>query len=481
MDHVVKLQNICKSYKLFQSPLEKAFYGLGYENIGQYFPGVRKAVPEQQALKNISLELKQGERLGVIGRNGSGKSTLLKVITGAITPTSGERHAAKKIEALFSTTAGFNPELTGMENIQNGLRIRLGKDIGRIDEAIEDVINFVELGQYIDQPVKNYSKGMFTRLAFAVATSLKPDIVVVDEVLGAGDAYFNAKAARRIRSMFSGHTTLILVSHSTKQVLQFCERSIWLEEGEVVMAGESLEVIKAYEEFVEHLRHKSRTSPLSRSILGNEEFKRDVLQKTLQNFSASNADITSQDTSSPEEEPQENDVESNVLCKTGASRWPQLKKGIHITKVTLADNNDKPVRVLETQKPFSIHIDYTLSKEESFPCRFVVLFFNVQGDWLARQVSDPEHIKGKKGIQYRKTLHFPENLMGSGDIVFTVALFETDGAINAEDNMETLSRSFEFKVINPQKEDKSLFVYPSEWLPSKELEESPAPQEKASA
>ncbi len=475
---VIKLTNICKNYKLFDNPWEKAVYGMGYERYGKLIPAVREVVPERKALKNVSLELKRGERLGIIGRNGSGKSTLLKVITGAICPTSGEREVAHKIEALFDTSAGFNPELTGMENIQNGLRLRLGKDIHLMDEAIADVIDFVELGEYINQPVKNYSKGMYTRLAFAVATSLRPDVVVVDEVLGAGDAYFSAKAARRIRSMFSGNTTLVLVSHSTKQVLQFCERSIWLEEGNVAMYGESLEVIKAYEEYIEHLRHKSRTAPMGRSVLQNDEFRREVLDQTLQNYSKTNQMLLSDNENSTEAQ---GNIESNVLCKTGASRWPQLKEGINITGVTLLDDKNEPARVLHTGRPFNIHIDYELIKEEAFTCRFVVLFFNSHGHWLARQISDAETIKGAAGSKYRKTLHFPDNPMGNGDIVFTVALFETDGAIKAEDNMETLSRSFEFKVINPQKDDKSLFVYPCEWSDSTALEEVSPQEEKVSA
>lgn len=476
---VIKLSNISKSYKLFDTPLEKAVYGLGFERFGPLLPSVRRHIPEKLALKHVSLELKQGDRLGVIGRNGSGKSTLLKIITGVIEPSSGERYVADRVEALFDTTMGFNAELTGLENIENGLSIRLGKQLQRLEEARRDVINFVELGNYLYQPVKNYSKGMYARLGFAVATALCPDIVVVDEVLGAGDAYFSAKAARRVRSMFNGHTTLVLVSHSTKQVLEFCERSIWIENGEIVMEGESLRVIKAYDEFIERLRHKSLTTFSGKSVLDDEEFRTEVLQKTLYAFgaSANDASVESAPAASVDIPPPAGGaaIESNVLSDTGISRWPHLKEGIMVRSVRLIDQAGQPVRVVETGQEFSIQIDYETTSDQTKHCRFVVLFFNTHGHWLCRQVSPPEAIAPHPKSTRRKTMTFPANQFGAGNIIFTVALFETDGAIRAEDNYETLSRSFEFKVINPNKDDRSFFMHPCQWGASETLDDVAQP------
>ncbi len=474
MKPVIKLTDISKSYKLFESPLEKAVYGLGLEKYAGWLRGVRETIPEHRALKNITLEVGRGERLGVIGRNGAGKSTLLKIITGVISPSAGERHIIDNVEALFDAATGFNPEMTGLENIENGLRLRLGKNIARMGEATKEVIEFVELGAYLNQPIKNYSKGMSTRLAFAVATAVRPDVVVIDEVLGAGDAYFSTKAARRMRSLLGGNATLILVSHSTKQVLQFCERSMWLENGEIVMEGESLKVIKAYEEFIERLRYRSVTIPQGRSVLEDDSFRQSVLEETLRSISGNELKGVYKDSAPAlqDNEAPSLPIESNIICKTGLSRWPQTKKGLLVRHVWMTDAAGAPVSVIETSSPFCIHIDYE-ADVGPLSCKFVVLFFTAEGQWMSRQVSEVETVQGRAGVIYRKTLRFDANYFGSGNIVFTVALFETEGGIRAEDNLETLSRSFEFQVINAQKDDRSIFCHPCTWESSRVIENAP--------
>ena len=158
------------------------------------------------------------------------------------------------IQALFDTSIGFDENQTGLENIKNGLELRLYNSPDKIENAIREVVDFVELGKFLNQPIKNYSKGMRARLSFAVATSIEPKLVLIDEVLGAGDAYFNAKASARMKELLSGDLTLILVSHSTRQVLSFCDRVIWLENGKIEKDGPALTVIKAYEEFIENLK-----------------------------------------------------------------------------------------------------------------------------------------------------------------------------------------------------------------------------------
>ena len=266
-----------------------------------------------------------------------------------------------------------------------------------------------------------------------------------------------------MRSMLGGQTTLVLVTHSTKQVLQFCDRTLWLENGKVVMQGESLQVIKAYEEFIEHLRHQSLLTPPGRSVLQNNDFCQEVLEKTLAAFSQRSTDVSQGDSIVHKYTDVTASIESNVVGKTGLSRWPNKTAGVLVRRVLLTDADDKPTVVIETGHSFYIHIDYEATSENSLKCCFIILFFTAQGDWLSRQVSQPETIEGKPGEIFRKTLYFPVNYLGTGDIVFTVALFETEGKIIAEDNLETLSRSFEFKVINAEKDDKSLFCHPCEW------------------
>lgn len=202
------------------------------------------------ALKDVSFQVKRGDRVGILGLNGAGKSTLLKVIAGVLKATEGEVKVNGKIVPLLELGAGFDRQYTGAENIYlYGAVLGYSKDF--IDEKYNDIIKFSELGRFIDVPVKNYSSGMKARLGFSIATVVEPEILILDEVLSVGDAKFRRKCERRIKKMFAKGVTVLFVSHSTEQVLRMCNKGILLENGQLIAQGTSQEVVEIYEKKME--------------------------------------------------------------------------------------------------------------------------------------------------------------------------------------------------------------------------------------
>ena len=198
------------------------------------------------ALKDVNFEVKKGESWGLIGANGSGKSTLLKLICGILKPYKGTVKVYGKIAPLIELGAGFDPQLTARENIYlNGAL--LGHKKAFMEMHFNEIIEFAELGDFIDVPIKNFSSGMAARLGFAVATIVKPDILIVDEVLAVGDIAFQEKCRKRMESLLQNGTTLLFVSHSSKQVKELCQNVIWLDKGHVVAQGRAEDIIQKYE------------------------------------------------------------------------------------------------------------------------------------------------------------------------------------------------------------------------------------------
>ncbi|MCE5252290.1 ABC transporter ATP-binding protein [bacterium] len=226
------------------------------------------------ALQDVNFELKKGSRLGIIGPNGAGKSTLLKVISGNIPPSVGTVEVNGNIQALMELGTGFHPEFTGYENIRASLAYQ-GFTLNEIKKAEQEIADFTEIGQFLSQPFKTYSDGMKARLAFATATVIKPEILIIDEVLGAGDAYFLRKSSQRMLKMAESGATILLVSHALEQIMRFCEETIWLDRGRIVMFGASIEVVKAYEQYVRMLsdrRIKARNYKRMSSRYGSDTY-----------------------------------------------------------------------------------------------------------------------------------------------------------------------------------------------------------------
>jgi ABC-type polysaccharide/polyol phosphate transport system ATPase subunit len=206
----------------------------------------RKKFQVFEALKHVSFNVSKGEMVGLIGRNGSGKSTILKIVAGVYTPTEGQVRVQGTIAPLIELGAGFHHELTGRENILiNGLLLGLTKR--EVKEREERIIEFAELGDFIDSPVKQYSLGMYMRLAFSVATEVDPDILIIDEILGVGDAGFQRKCFERIQRFHELGKTILFVSHSTESVRDLCDRALLVHRGELILDGSPDEVIDRYE------------------------------------------------------------------------------------------------------------------------------------------------------------------------------------------------------------------------------------------
>jgi len=215
-----------------------------------FFPKIYKEkIKDFYALNDINFSIEKGETVGIIGKNGSGKSTLLKILTGVINQTSGERIIDGTVAAILELGAGFNPEYTGIENIYlNGTIMGMKKE--EVDEKLDEIAAFAEIGEFINHPVKNYSSGMFVRLAFAVAINSDPDILIVDEALAVGDYRFQAKCYNKFEELKSKGKTILFVSHDVDAVRRFCTRTIWLDCGRMIMDGDVQDVTSKYMEFI---------------------------------------------------------------------------------------------------------------------------------------------------------------------------------------------------------------------------------------
>jgi lipopolysaccharide transport system ATP-binding protein len=219
--------------------------GLGLKEFLIDLPKRNKRFQEFLAVKDVSFQVRKGEAWGLVGQNGSGKSTLLKAISGIIRPYKGSITTDGSIAPLLELGAGFHPELTARENVyMNGCI--LGHSRKFMEERFDEIIKFAELSNFVDTPLKNFSSGMRARLGFSIATLVKPDILILDEVLSVGDYKFRKKCEARIKELLSGGTTLLFVSHNANQVVNLCDHALWLKKGEIAMIGESQPVCDAY-------------------------------------------------------------------------------------------------------------------------------------------------------------------------------------------------------------------------------------------
>lgn len=238
----IEVKNLSKVYKMYNRPSERvkeAFFPKYYKD----------KIKDFYALNDISFSIEKGETVGIIGKNGSGKSTLLKILTGVIMETTGKKVMDGTVAAILELGAGFNPEYTGIENIYlNGTIMGMKRE--EVEEKIDEIAAFAEIGDFINSPVKNYSSGMFVRLAFAVAINSEPDILIVDEALAVGDYRFQAKCYNKFEELKEKGKTILFVSHDVDAVRRFCTRALWLDCGRLIMDGDVKDVTSKYMEFI---------------------------------------------------------------------------------------------------------------------------------------------------------------------------------------------------------------------------------------
>jgi len=241
-EEAIRVEQLTKIYRLYENNLDRVKEAVNLSG--------KRYSKDFYALKDVSFNLKKGETLGIIGKNGAGKSTLLKLITGVLTPSSGAIETHGKIASLLELGAGFNPDMTGIENIYLNGTI-MGYTKAQMDARLQDIINFADIGEFIKQPVKMYSSGMFARLAFAVNINVEPEILIIDEALSVGDIAFQYKCFQKMAELKAKGIALIFVSHSTQQILMNCDRAILLDEGRLLEDSKNvISVINSYEKLL---------------------------------------------------------------------------------------------------------------------------------------------------------------------------------------------------------------------------------------
>ncbi|MBR3103344.1 MAG: ABC transporter ATP-binding protein, partial [Lachnospiraceae bacterium] len=235
----IEVKNLCKTYKLYDRNRDRLREALHLTRTPRH--------KEHHALYDVSFEIKTGETVGIIGTNGSGKSTILKIITGVLNATSGEVNVNGRISALLELGAGFNPEYTGLENIYlNGTMIGFSEE--EIDAKLDDILAFADIGDFVHQPVKTYSSGMFVRLAFALAINIEPEILIVDEALSVGDVFFQSKCYHKFEEFKEQGKTILFVSHDMSSIAKYCDRVILLEKGKKLGEGAPKKMLDIYKQ-----------------------------------------------------------------------------------------------------------------------------------------------------------------------------------------------------------------------------------------
>lgn len=310
----ISLKNVSKCYKRYGRPVDKLKEVL--------LPGKNYAA-EFWALRDIDLEVHKGETVGIIGQNGSGKSTLLQIIAGTLTPTTGSVSVQGRVSALLELGSGFNPEFTGRQNVFFNGRI-LGLTQEEIETKFDEIAVFADIGDFIDQPVKTYSSGMFVRLAFAVAVSVNPEIIIVDEALSVGDIYFQQKCFERIKELKGQGTTLLFVSHDSGAIYKLCNKAFLMESGKLVLESKPKTVIDLYE-----------AKLLKKRDLQSEEIEIKVL-------SDSNNEIKQYQNSS-----EQNSIVEEVSINLN---------NVDIKYIKLLDEEDKETNVVFSEKSLKLSI-----------------------------------------------------------------------------------------------------------------------------
>ena len=366
-EYAIELKHITKTYAMYAKPTDRLKEALDFRR--------RSYHDTFYALNDVNIHVKKGEMIGFIGENGSGKSTLLKIITGVLTPTSGEMQINGNIAALLELGSGFNPEYSGYDNIYlNGMVLGFTKE--QVDEMVDDIISFADIGDHLYQPVKTYSSGMFVRLAFAVAINVDPEILIVDEALAVGDFEFQLKCMEKFTEFRNAGKTILFVSHDVNAVRRFCDRVYWLKNGVVENEGETMEVTEEYENF---LKRKSL--------------------KTV-------------------------DREKSVVEEHSA---PEI---VTVDSATLLDENLEPVDIVEQNSTVYVKVEYTVKDESPKNPVLGVAIRTVQNHYVCglNTLLDKTAIPWKKGknVFYIK---YPNMSLLSGEYYFDVAFFEENATV----------------------------------------------------
>lgn len=345
----IRVTDLKKVYKLYDKPSDRMKEALGL--------GRKKKHREHYALNGVNLTVMQGEAIGIIGTNGSGKSTILKIITGVVSPTEGQVEVNGRISALLELGAGFNMEYNGIENIYlNGTMIGFSEK--EIDEKLQDILDFADIGDYVYQPVKTYSSGMFVRLAFAVAINIEPEILIVDEALSVGDVFFQAKCYHKFEEFKQMGKTIVFVSHDLSSISKYCDRVVLLNKGNKLGEGEPKEMIDAYKRV---LVGQYEVPEGENSLLEDEQLKEAATKKSSkENKQGQNPDLL-------EYGSKEAEITEIYMCDEKGLRTSAVLKGSSFTihmKVRFAKDLPSPIFAFTIKNIKGVEITGTNSMVE---------------------------------------------------------------------------------------------------------------------
>jgi lipopolysaccharide transport system ATP-binding protein len=451
-ESAITIRDAYKTFRLYDNPIGQTLDALGIYKL--FKPKVEPR--EFHALRGISLDISRGTRMGVVGRNGAGKTTLLKLLTGALQPTSGTVEVNGNIVALLEIGIGFHPDFTGYENIRSSISYN-GLADDEVEAAIAEIVDFCELGPFLNQPLKTYSLGMKSRLYFACATAVKPDILIIDEVLGAGDSYFALRSEERMRRLTQSGCTLLLVSHAIDQVLRFCEEAIWIEGGQIVKRGTALEIIKDYEQFIRVLdeKHKQHAMAGGVTAIENEWMRQHLIESVLEKSTRSAKGAKRKKKANIPEEAQ--------LSDGGLSRWPG-KTGVKIQNVAItgADGAQPP---FHTGQALDVRLDLVHEVEREMTCRYSVIIYTPDARIVSRFHS-PEHtFLATPNGEHSVSLRLEPLLLSNGEFLVTIGVYGGGPLddVGQADRYDNLSLSYKFRVIDRIRSESAAFHHPARW------------------
>ena len=332
-ENAIEVRNVTKKFKVF--------YDKGSQLKEKMLFKKRNRYEERWVLKGISFEVKKGEAIGLIGHNGCGKSTTLKLLTKIIYPDSGSIEMKGRVSSLIELGAGFHPDMSGRENIYTNASI-FGLTRKEINERMDDIIEFSELEEFLDNPVRTYSSGMYMRLAFSVAINVDADILLIDEILAVGDVNFQAKCFNRLREIKAQGTTIVIVSHAMGQIEQICDRSIWIHEGLIKAEGAPRDI---HPEYLDYMGHKRQ------EIADKENARKEEKDKKHDSKHSRKADSKKQEGG---DEKITKPEEQNKRWGNGMAR---------IEKVKLLNQEKKSQTVFETGEDITIQLDYKIKEK----------------------------------------------------------------------------------------------------------------------
>lgn len=432
LDSALIVDKVSKRYEIYERPQDRLRQFL--------IPRLQKALPprwrreetfftEFWALRDVSLQLRRGDALGILGRNGAGKSTLLQIIAGTLTPTSGSISAIGRIAALLELGSGFSPDFTGRENVKLNATL-LGLTAAEIDQRFEAIAQFADIGEFMEQPVKTYSSGMLMRLAFAVQTAVEPELLIVDEALAVGDARFQKKCFGRLARLREQGTTILFVTHDTSAILLFCTRAVILEHGRVHADGDPQRIAREY--------HK-----LLFGNAGESERPRQTIEPahaTSEVLALCNSQELAR-SPTPGQAPKAENASREVRYGS---------REAEITEIGLRDSGGEPARIIETKTSCEAYFRATFLVSMPKPVSYGFIISNVRGIEVYGTKSglySKSIPPNPSGTSYECRLRFFVSLV-PGRYFLTVALAHDDDR-SKDHFLDYRFDAVEFEVIGP--------------------------------